>query len=154
MEQVKAAEHGNVAQLEKSYKAIPLEERLDMALAENLREDFRPFMVREQWMVVKCYFARRADLSQEEAKALLHDQDHVIRMCIAKRPDLTEEMVALCVADRNPNVRHAISRNPCLSAEQRSQLMQDEDPLVSRAAAKGPREVEYRQRPGQALVIR
>ncbi len=144
----------SVAELEKFYKAIPLEERLDMALSETLREDFRPFMVREQWMVVKCYFARRADLSREEAMALLHDQDHVIRMCIAKRPDLTDDMVAMCVADRNPNVRHAISRNPCLGEQQRQQLMQDEDPLVSRAAAKGPREVEYRQRPGQARVIR
>lgn len=142
-----------MSDLEKFYKAIPLEQRLDMALSESLREDFRPFMVVEQWMVVKCYFARRADLTPQEVQALLQDQDHVIRLCIAKRPDLTPDMVAACVADPNPNVRHAIARNANVTDAQRAVLAQDEDPLVSRAALKGPREVGYRQRPGQARLI-
>lgn len=143
-----------VVELERFYKAIPLEQRLEMALSEGLREDFRPFMVHEQWMVVKCYFARRADLKPEEVAALLQDQDHVIRLCIAKRPDLTGAMIEACVNDPNPNVRHAISRNPSLSPPQRTRLMRDEDPLVARAAAKAPRPVQYRQRPGQARMIR
>ncbi|BBP05471.1 hypothetical protein TPL01_03700 [Sulfuriferula plumbiphila] len=140
--------------LEKHYKALPLDQRLDLALSETLPAAYRPFMVREQWMVIKCYFARRADLSQDEVAALIEDQDHVIRLCIAKRPDLTPAMVEKCVKDRDPNVRHAISRNALISEAQRAQLRQDEDPLVARAAAKGAKETQYRQRPGQSRLIK
>jgi hypothetical protein len=140
--------------LEKQYKALPLAERLDLALSDSLPEAYRPFMVREQWMVIKCYFARRADLNMEEITALIADQDHVIRLCIAKRPDLTAEMIDMCVNDRDPNVRHAICRNASLTTAQRQQLQQDVDPLVARAATKPPKETQYRQRPGQTRVIK
>jgi len=140
--------------LEKQYKSLPLEERLELALSLNLPETYRPFMVREQWMVVKCYFARRADLTQEEVSALIEDQDHVIRLCLAKRQDLSPQMVERCVNDRDPNVRYFIARNPLITEEQKQQLLQDEDPLVSRAAKKGPREAQYRQRPGQTILIK
>ena len=143
-----------MSDLEKQYKALPLEERLNLALSETLPLVYRPFMVQEQWMVIKCYFARRADLTAGEIAALIADQDHVIRLCIAKRPDLTPEMVAACVNDRDPNVRHAISRNPNISPAQREQLQKDIDPLVARAAAKGAKATQYRQRPGQTLLIK
>ncbi len=143
-----------MSSLETQYKALPLEDRLNLALSDDLPEVYRPFMVREQWMVVKCYFARRADLSVEEVGALLADQDHVIRLCIAKRPDLTSEMVDLCVNDRDPNVRHAISRNPNITEAQRIQLRNDSDPLVAHAAAKPIKSVAFRQRPGQARLIK
>lgn len=143
-----------MSDLEKQYKALPLAERLDLALSDALPLAYRPFMVEEQWMVIKCYFARRADLTLTEVTALIADQDHVIRLCIAKRPDLTAEMVALCVNDRDPNVRHAISRNPTISPTQRAQLQKDSDPLVARAAAKGAKETRFRQRPGQTLLIK
>ncbi|MHB1173623.1 MAG: hypothetical protein ACYCZJ_00665 [Sulfuriferula sp.] len=140
--------------LEKHYKALPLAERLDLALSESLPAQYRLFMVHEQWMVIKCYFARRADLSQNEVAALIEDQDHVIRLCIAKRPDLTPAMVEKCVNDRDPNVRHAISRNALTSETQRALLRLDEDPLVARAAAKGAKDTQYRQRPGQTRLIK
>ena len=140
--------------LEKQYKALPLEERLTLALSEHLPAHYRPCMVREQWMVVKCYFARRADLTLDEVNALLDDQDHVIRLCLAKRQDLTPQMVARCVADRDPNVRHSIARNPLLTEAQKQVLLQDEDELVSRAAKKGPREAQYRQREGQTRLVK
>ncbi|NOT17370.1 MAG: hypothetical protein HOP20_04780 [Sulfuriferula sp.] len=143
-----------MSDLEKQYKALPLADRLDLALSDNLPQAYRPFMVHEQWMVIKCYFARRADLGMEEIGALINDQDHVIRLCIAKRPDLTPEMIASCVNDRDPNVRHAICRNANLSAAQRQQLQADIDPLVARAATKPPKETQYRQRPGQAKLIK
>lgn len=141
-------------ELERQYKALPLEERLDLALSETLPEAYRPFMVCEQWMVIKCYFARRADLRPNEVEALIQDQDHVIRLCIAKRHDLTPSMVEKCVNDRDPNVRYFIARNPLINPEQRKHLLRDPDPLVSRAAQKGPREIQYRQRPGQARLIK
>lgn len=144
----------SVVELEQQYKALPLETRLDLALSDALPEHYRPFMVREQWMVIKCYFARREDLCFAEVQALLDDQDHVIRLCIAKRPDLTPDMIECCVADRDPNVRHAIARHVGLTAEQRERLMQDVDPLVARAAAKGGRPAQFRQRPGQARLIK
>jgi hypothetical protein len=140
--------------LEAEYKALPLEERLALALSDQLPEAYRPFMVQEQWMVVKCYFARRADLHPFEVSALLDDQDHVIRLCIAKRQDLSPEMVARCVADRDPNVRYFIARSPLITSEQRDTLLNDEDPLVSRAARKGPKAPQYRQRPGQTKLIK
>lgn len=140
--------------LEKQYKSLPLEERLELALSNDLPATYRPFMVREQWMVVKCYFARRADLTQDEVSALIEDQDHVIRLCLAKRQDLSPQVVTRCVNDRDPNVRYFIARNPLISEAQKQQLLQDEDPLVSRAAKKGPREAQYRQRAGQTTLIK
>ncbi len=139
---------------EAAYKALSLDERLALALSEALPEAFRPFMVAEQWMVTKCYFARRMDLRAAEVEALLADQDHVIRLCIAKRPDLSAEQVARCVGDRDPNVRYFIARNPLLSVTQRERLLGDEDPLVRKAAGKGPRPLKTRRRPGQAELIR
>ena len=139
---------------EQQYKALPLEERLELALSDALPETYREFMVREQWMVVKCYFARRADLTPEEINALIEDQDHVIRLCIAKRQDLYPEIVARCVNDSDPNVRYFIARSPLITEEQKHQLLQDEDELVRRAARKGPREPQFRQRPGQAKLVR
>jgi hypothetical protein len=63
-------------------------------------------------------------------------------------------MIAMCVNDRDPNVRHAICRNASLTTAQRQQLQQDIDPLVARAATKPPKEIQYRQRPGQTRVIK
>ena len=140
--------------LEKQYKDLPLEQRLALALSENLPDAYRPFMVREQWMVVKCYFARRVDFRPDEVRALIQDQDHVIRLCIAKRQDLNAELVEQCVNDRDPNVRYFIARNPLITAAQRQKLLNDGDELVSRVAKKGPREAQFRQRPGQTKLIK
>lgn len=137
------------------YKALSLDERMALALREGLdAEQRRIILVEEQWMQVRVYFARRADLSGEEIEFLLDDQDHVIRLCLAKRGDLTAQQVERCVADRDPNVRYFIARNPLLTQAQRGRLAGDEDPLVRRAAGKGPRPVQYRQRNGQARLIR
>lgn len=140
--------------LEKQYKAIPLEERIAMSLAEEIPEQWRPFVICDQWLVVKCYFSRRADLRPEEVAVLATDDDYVIRLSIAKREDLTSEMVQAFVRDRDPNVRHAIARNRLLPEAQRQQLETDVDELVMLAARKGPREIRFRQRPGQAVLIR
>lgn len=140
--------------LEKTYKALSLGERMALAVSDALPGEYRQFMLREQWMQIKCYFARRADLSPEEYSALLDDDDHVIRLCIAKRGDLTPQMVVRCANDRDPNVRYFIARNPSLTQALRSKLLEDPDPLVRRAAAKGPKPIEYRQRPGQARLIK
>lgn len=137
------------------YKLLSLDERMMLALYEALdAEQRRIILVEEQWMQVRVYFARRADLNGEEIEYLLDDQDHVIRLCLAKRDDLTPEQVARCVADRDPNVRYFIARNPLLTEAQRQHLMGDEDPLVRRAVGKGPRPVQYRQRDGQARLVR
>lgn len=142
------------AELEKTYKALSLGERMALAVSDALPGEYRSLMLREQWMQIKCYFARRADLTPEEYTALLDDDDHVIRLCIAKRDDLTPELVERCVGDRDPNVRYFIARNPRLSDDLRRQLLADPDPLVRRAAAKGPKALEYRQRPGQTRLIK
>lgn len=140
--------------LEQQYKALPLAERMALAVSDDLPNAYRPLMLREQWMQIKCYFARRADLTPEEVATLLDDDDHVIRLCIAKRDDLSPDMIARCVADRDPNVRYFVARNPLLPETLREQLRGDVDPLVRRAAAKGPKAVTYRQRPGQTKLIR
>jgi hypothetical protein len=139
---------------EHQYKALSLEARMELALSASLPEAYRSLMVREQWMHVKCYFARRLDLRADEISALLDDQDHVIRLCIAKRPDLSPAQIERCVGDRDPNVRYFIARHPGLSVDQRERLLADEDALVRRAAAKGPRPPQTRQRAGQALLVR
>jgi len=137
------------------YKALALDERMSLALRDNLDAEHRRIILREeQWMQVRVYFARRADLSNEEIEYLLDDQDHVIRLCIAKRDDLSAAQVERCVADRDPNVRYFIARNPLLDDVQRERLAGDEDPLVRRAVGKGARPVQYRQREGQARLIR
>lgn len=141
-------------ELERAYKALPLEERLQLALSPDLPAAYRTFMLREQWMVTKCYFARRLDLRPAEIEALLRDPDHVIRLCLAKRHDLSPAQVERCVNDRDPNVRYFIARNPLLSAAQRERLLRDPDPMVCRAATKGPRPLKTRCRPGQAELIR
>ncbi len=140
--------------LEAQYKKLPLAHKLELALSENLPDDYRPFMLREQWMQTRCYFARRMDLQPQEIAVLATDDDHVIRLCIAKRPDLTAQQVEAFVHDRDPNVRHAIARNALLSPKQREHLLQDDDELVRRAAAKGAKDIKTRQREGQALLIR
>ena len=137
------------------YKARPLDERMALALRETLSAEERRIILREeQWMQVRVYFARRADLSVDEVEYLLDDQDHVIRLCVAKRDDLTPVQVERCVGDRDPNVRYFIARNPLLDEAQRGRLAADEDPLVRRAVRKGPRPVQFRQREGQARLIR
>ena len=140
--------------LTQHYKALALERRMELALAGELAEELRPLLLQDQWMHVKCYFARRLDLRPHEVAALLDDQDHVIRLCIAKRPDLTPDQIARCVADRDPNVRYFIARHPGLTAAQRECLRQDMDPLVRKAAGKAPRVPQIRQRPGQAALIK
>ncbi|MEJ2687244.1 MAG: hypothetical protein P8124_08555 [Gammaproteobacteria bacterium] len=112
------------------------------------------FDLEEQWMHVKCYFARRLDLRPGEITALLDDPDHVIRLCIAKRRDLSPGQVDRCVSDPDANVRYFVARSPLLTRDQRERLLADEDPLVRQAARKGPRPVRTRQRPGQAELIR
>lgn len=143
-----------MTELERQYKALSLEARMELALSATLPEAYRALMVREQWMHVKCYFARRVDLRPEEISALLGDQDHVIRLCIAKRADLDAAQIERCVGDRDPNVRYFIARHPALTADQRNRLLTDEDALVRRAAAKGPRPTQTRQRNGQAALVR
>lgn len=140
---------------EKAYKALSLEERLALALRQRLTDKERELILRrEQWMQVRVYFARRADLRPHEIEFLLADQDHVIRLCMAKRDDLTPEQIARCVADRDPNVRYFIARNARLPEGSRQQLLNDADPLVRRAAAKGPRAVRIEARRGQAALVR
>jgi len=147
--------HINRAEDEKAYKALPLQERLDLALREHLSLSERALILyREQWMQVRCYFARRADLTTEEIAVLLQDQDHIIRLCLAKRPDLTPQQIQDCVKDRDPNVRYFIARNALLPEDLRAHLQNDGDPLVRRAAAKGPRPPRIAARPGQARLIR
>lgn len=137
------------------YKARPLEDRLALALAEQLDDDTRQIILHEeQWMQVRCYFARRLDLRPQEINVLLNDSDHVIRLCIAKRHDLTAEQIEKCVGDRDPNVRHAIARHPALTEAQRNRLMADEDEIVRFAVQKGPKAFRTRQRPGQAMLVR
>ena len=137
------------------YKLTPLADRLALALAEELDESRRQLILHhEQWMQVRCYFARRLDLRPAEIQELLNDADHVIRLCVAKRHDLSPEQIALCVADRDPNVRHAIARNPKLTVSQRSRLSADSDEIVRYAVTKGPRQLRTRQRPGQAVLVR
>lgn len=140
--------------LAQHYKALALERRMELALTAELAEELRQLLLRDQWLHVKCYFARRLDLRPHEVAQLLDDQDHVIRLCIAKRPDLAPEQIARCVADRDPNVRYFIARHPQLTAAQRERLREDADPLVRKAASKGPRAVQIRQRPGQAALIK
>lgn len=140
--------------LAKHYKTLALEQRMELALAAELAEELRPLLLQDQWMHVKCYFARRLDLRPHEVARLLDDQDHVIRLCIAKRPDLTGEQIARCVTDRDPNVRYFIARHPGLTEAQRESLRQDADPLVRKAASKGARAAQIRQRPGQAALIK
>ncbi len=140
---------------EKAYKALSLEERLTLALRQHLTDGERELILRrEQWMQVRVYFARRADLRPHEIAFLLGDQDHVIRLCMAKRDDLTPEQITQCVTDRDPNVRYFIARNARLPEAALQQLLNDADPLVRRAAAKGPRPPRIEARPGRAAVVR
>lgn len=143
-----------MSDMEKQYKALSIGERMDLALSAELPEAYRPFLLRDQWMQIKCYFARRLDLRPVEVASLLEDQDHVIRLCIAKRGDLSPEQVERCVNDRDPNVRYFIAKSPLLNEAQRQKLLSDEDELVQAAARKGPREPKIRARPGQAPLIR
>lgn len=143
-----------MSDLERQYKSMSIGERMELALSADLPDCYRPFLLRDQWMQIKCYFARRLDLQPPEIAALLGDQDHVIRLCIAKRADLTPEQVACCVNDRDPNVRYFIAKSPLISEAQRQKLLNDEDDLVRAAAKKGPREPKIRARPGQAPLIR
>lgn len=136
------------------YKALSLGERMDLALSVALPAAYRPLLLADQWMQIKCYFARRLDLQPHEVAALLEDPDHVIRLCIAKRHDLSPAQVERCVVDRDPNVRYFIARNPLLDESQRQRLLNDGDELVRMAARKGPRELKIRHRPGQAEIIR
>lgn len=127
---------------------------MKLAVAPTIDPAYRVFMLHEQWMQIKCYFARRADLSAAEITHLSLDEDHVIRLCIAKRHDLPPETVSRFVSDRDPNVRYFVARNPLLTEAQRERLMHDNDVLVRRAAKKGPRAIAYRQRPGQAKLVK
>lgn len=138
----------------KIYKALSIQERTELALSINPPQAYRQFLATDQWNVIRCYFARRADLTPSEIAILIRDDDHVIRLCVAKRDDLTAEMIEQCVVDRDPNVRHAVSRNPLLTPIQRDSLIRDEDELVKIAAKKGPRAMRYRQREGQAKLIK
>ncbi|MHB1566533.1 MAG: hypothetical protein ACYCXG_07415 [Acidiferrobacter sp.] len=140
---------------ERLYKALPLEERLALALRPELADHERHLILhREQWLQVRCYFARRADLRPDEIGILLDDADHVIRLCIAKRGDLTANQIERCVSDCDANVRYFVARNPGLHPQQRERLLADADPLVRRAAAKGPRAPRITGRPHQALLVR
>jgi len=141
-------------QLEKQYKSLPLQARIDMALAENIPSEYRKYIACDQWNVIRCYFSRRADLSKNEVEILIKDDDYVIRLSIAKRNDLTNEQVQHCVDDADPNVRHAIARNVLLTEKQREKLVDDIDELVQKAARKGPRKMQFRQRHGQARLVR
>jgi hypothetical protein len=136
------------------YKRIPVPERTELVLSAELEPHWRPCILRDQDAQVKAYFARRADLSNEEVGALLADPNQTVRLNCARRADLTPEQIERCVADRDPNLRYFIARSPQLTDAQRQQLLADPDPLVQRAAAKGPKHRGTRQRPGQAPLIR
>jgi hypothetical protein len=136
------------------WRKMSLDERLRWALSPELPESYRPWLLVEQWVQTRCYFARRADLRAEEVAVLAEDGDYLIRLCIAKRPDLTAQQVSRFCVDRDPNVRYAIARNPLLTQVQREQLLGDEDELVRTAAAKAPRPSQKRCRPGQAPLLR
>jgi len=138
----------------KKYKSLSIKTRTELALAENIPQEYRSYMPVDQWNVVRCYFARRADLTPDEVATLIDDEDHVVRLCIAKRNDLNKHMVEKCVLDEDPNVRHAVARNILLNDKQRELLLKDIDELVQLATKKGPREIRYRQRPGQAKLIK
>ncbi|MHB8454913.1 MAG: hypothetical protein ACYDDO_09500 [Acidiferrobacterales bacterium] len=139
---------------EKQYRSLSLAERMELALSAELPEIFRPFLASDQWLHVKCYFARRLDLRTNEIAQLLEDPDHVIRLCIAKRTDLSPEQVERCVGDPAANVRYFVARNPLVTEAQRNRLLADPDELVCRAARKGPREPRVRQRHGQVPLVR
>ncbi|HDP89907.1 MAG TPA: hypothetical protein ENN42_08125 [Thioalkalivibrio sp.] len=141
-------------ELRRNYKAIPIPQRMDMALSADLEPQWRHFIVRDQHSQVKAYFSRRVDLTAEEVAILLADLDQTVRLNCAKRDDLTPEQVEQCVSDRDPNLRYFIARNTLLTDDQRARLLADEDPLVRKAAAKGPKRRETRARPGQAPMIR
>jgi len=104
---------------EDPWWTLTLDARLQWALSPELPEVYRPFLLTEQWMQTRCYFARRADLRLDEVAVLAADGDYVIRLCIAKRPDLTAEQVGVFCQDHAPNVRYAIARNPLLTQVQR-----------------------------------
>lgn len=144
----------SLADLETQYKNLGLKERMELAVAEPLDPAYRRFIICDQWMQIRCYFARRADLTATEIALLGADEDHVIRLCVAKRDDLPADMVEKFVADRDPNVRYFIARNPLVTPAQQLELLQDKDELVRQAAKKGPRAVAFRQRPGQAKLVK
>ncbi|HSP00270.1 MAG TPA: hypothetical protein VLN90_02285 [Thioalkalivibrio sp.] len=141
-------------ELLKTYKQIPIPERMELALSADLDPRWRPFLVRDQHSQVKAYFSRRLDLSAGEVALLLADMDQTVRLNCAKRDDLTPEQVEQCVSDRDPNLRYFVARNPLLTEAQRARLMDDEDDLVRVAARKGPKKRSTRSRPGQAEMIR
>ncbi|MDH3326984.1 MAG: hypothetical protein OEM38_09750 [Gammaproteobacteria bacterium] len=143
-----------MSKLEKQYKSLPLKSRMEMALSETVMDGYRPLLAVDQWNVIRCYFSRRADLSLAEIAIMIEDDDYVIRLSIAKRNDLSLEQIEKCVIDADPNVRHAIARNTLLSDKHRKVLLDDDDDLVRRSASKGPRHAQYRQRVGQARLIR
>ncbi len=113
---------------------------MGLAFSSQLPDVFRPFLASDQWVHVKCYFARRLDLRANEISQRLGDSYHVIRLCIAKRVDLSAEQVDRCVRDSAANVWHFIARNPLLTEGQRNRLLADPDELVCHAARKGSRE--------------
>jgi len=137
-----------------TYSALSTEERKTLALNPNLDPGFRPYLVRDQWSLVKIYFGRRADLTSAEIDLLIEDPDQTVRITCARREDLNPEQVARCVADRDPNLRYFIARNVLLTPAQRLELQADVDPLVRKAATKGPKHRRIEARPGQAPVIR
>lgn len=137
-----------------AYRALSIEERKTLALSATLDPGFRPYLVRDQWSLVKIYFGRRADLVLAEIALLIKDPDQTVRITCARREDLEPEQVARCVEDRDPNLRYFIARNVLLTEAQRSQLLADVDPLVRKAAAKGPKSRRIEARPGQAAMIR
>ncbi len=147
-------ESGPECRLEKQYKALSLKERIDMALSRDVPENYRMFLAVDQWSVIRCYFSRRADLLPDEISTMIEDDDYVIRLSIAKRDDLTPPQVEKCVVDADPNVRHAIARSVLLSGLQRDRLLSDKDDLIRRSAKKGPRKILFRQRDGQARLIK
>lgn len=138
----------------RDYKALPIPDRLELALSADLDPHWRAHLVRDQHSQVKIYFSRRMDLTPEEVELLLADPDQTVRLSCAKREDLNPNQVERCVRDRDPNIRYCIARNVLLTDAQREQLMQDPDELVARAAQKGPKTRGTRQRPGQAKLIR
>lgn len=137
-----------------AYQALSTEDRKALALSDDLECGFRPFLVRDQWSLVKIYFGRRVDLRPEEIAVLIDDPDQTVRITCARREDLTPEQVERCVRDRDPNLRYFIARNVLLDEAQRARLRVDVDPLVRKAAAKGPKRRGRRRRPGQAELIR
>ncbi|HKJ87117.1 MAG TPA: hypothetical protein VKA48_01170, partial [Gammaproteobacteria bacterium] len=74
-----------MTELLREYKRIPVADRMEMVLSEDLEPRWRPCVLEDQDAQVKAYFARRVDLSNAEVAALLADPNQTVRLNCARR---------------------------------------------------------------------